>query len=426
MGKIVSILIWLAFSGQLLCQQTQRQSGERFPIVEKGKWGFIDGSGRVVIRPGFDFASSFSEGLALVWTGESPSFIDRKGETVFTLRVDRLSIPSMVSPSHFAEGLAVIATGGNYHMFKLYDAKYGYVDKSGQIAIRPEFDSAGDFSEGLAVVRIGQSRTAAAEFGYIDRTGRVVIQPQFYSASSFSEGLAQVGFLDENAEGWKHGFIDKTGKLVIRPQFSGATWFSEGLASVGTGGKHGYIDVTGQFAIPPRFEAAYPFSEGLAMVSIAPLSGKQFGYIDKRGQMVIRLPARALPGPSLSFCVPLSLLAFGSFSEGLANVSFYDEEGGQSRSGYIDKKGSGSFRPGSIARAHSTTVWLRSSFAIEAGGTNAATSTRKGTSFGKRRSQKKEGRISLRRQSPDFPYRNSLTRERKTMMFKATNSPDIF
>ena len=82
-------------------------------------------------------------------------------------------------------------------------------------------------------------------WGYINRTGQVVILPQFEEAAAFSEGLAAV-----EANG-KWGFVDENGKLVIEPQFSGAYEFSEGLARVQVGGdkyglygKWGFIDQT--------------------------------------------------------------------------------------------------------------------------------------------------------------------------------------
>ena len=37
-----------------------------FPIEEKGKFGYINKSGKVVINPQFNFAESFSEGMAAV------------------------------------------------------------------------------------------------------------------------------------------------------------------------------------------------------------------------------------------------------------------------------------------------------------------------------------------------------------------------
>ncbi len=57
-----------------------------------------------------------------------------------------------------------------------------------------------------------------------------VIKPQFDWASNFSEGLASVRIDD------KWGSIDKSGEIVIRPQFDSALEFSEGLASVSING----------------------------------------------------------------------------------------------------------------------------------------------------------------------------------------------
>src|SRR5262245_834004 len=55
------------------------------------------------------------------------------------------------------------------------------------MAIPARFDEAGQFSEGLAPVRIG------GKFGYVDTQGEVVIPPQFDFANPFSEGVAAAG-----------------------------------------------------------------------------------------------------------------------------------------------------------------------------------------------------------------------------------------
>jgi hypothetical protein len=70
----------------------------------------------------------------------------------------------------------------------------------------------------------------------------MVIKPQYTGASKFSDGLAVVQIGNN-----KWGFVDKTGKLVIQPQFDYASEFSEGLAVVLIGNKYDYIDKTGKF-----------------------------------------------------------------------------------------------------------------------------------------------------------------------------------
>lgn len=63
------------------------------------------------------------------------------------------------------------------------------------------------FNDGLAAVNLKN------RWGYIDKSGNVVIKPIFKDACGFSEGLAAV--IVDN----KYGFIDRNGNMVIAPQF---------------------------------------------------------------------------------------------------------------------------------------------------------------------------------------------------------------
>jgi hypothetical protein len=54
------------------------------------------------------------------------------------------------------------------------------------------------------------------------------------------------------------------------------------LAAVMVGKKWGYIDKKGQMIIPQQYDGAGKFSEGLAQVGM----GDKLGYIDKTGKYV--------------------------------------------------------------------------------------------------------------------------------------------
>ena len=84
--------------------------------------------------------------------------------------------------------------------------KWGYIDKTGKYAIKPQFDEAGGIAEGLALVRSGQ------KWGYIDKSGSYIIKPQFDYGWAFSEELARVYV------GGKTEFIDRTGRVVFSPR----------------------------------------------------------------------------------------------------------------------------------------------------------------------------------------------------------------
>jgi hypothetical protein len=140
-------------------------------------------------------------------------------------------------------------------------SKWGYINRNGEIAIKPKFIMASPFSEGLACVKkgkygilsdglnlTGMTSYAEEKYGYIDKTGNFIIRPRYEYAENFSEDLAVV-----KVSG-KYGYISKTGEMIIKPQFERASKFSEGLAWVGFGNfvvKGGYIDRTGKYVWNP-------------------------------------------------------------------------------------------------------------------------------------------------------------------------------
>jgi len=290
------------------------------------KWGYVDESGHLTIPYQFDYAGDFREGLAPVQVDRKWGFIDTAGK----IAID----PQFQAASEFSDGLAQFEIWDSIHCepldrmigpnvytnekaplyaFRLHnnpdsgtvgcfppDAQYGFVDKRGNIVVKPAHVGASGFSEGLAVVRMQKS--SEWKYGYIDKTGKTVIEPQFDQAYSFSEGLAavEVGLRvragKKVAGAW--GFIGRDGRFAIQPRFEDARSFSEGLATVSESGSWGYIDTQGTFVIAPKYSQAEAFSEGLALVwpQDEPEDEEDAYYIDKAGRkaLVVKL---SLSGP---------------------------------------------------------------------------------------------------------------------------------
>lgn len=248
------------------------------------KWGYMDGTGKVVIQPQFLGADFFADGRARVQANNNSKgcvcwgYIDETGKMVIEPQFQGGEY--MFSRSdNFADGLAVAtyynASGGG---------KRVVIDKNGQVVFNvPEGTSINDqFSEGLVVISAG----SPMHFGFMDKTGKTVIEPlDFWGAYGFQEGLAIVANVDN-----KYGFIDQTGKKVVKEQFDSARSFSEGLAAVKISDKWGFIDKTGQMVIAPQFSNAGDFSEGLASVETGDFSERKFFVIDKSGKTVFALP----------------------------------------------------------------------------------------------------------------------------------------
>ncbi len=224
------------------------------------------------------------------------------------------------------------------------NGKHGYIDRLGNVVIKPEFDDCFAFSEGYASVKKGKA------WGFINTNGDMVIEPRFADdLNCFKEGFAIVKPLGSDLtevinergdavimpynETWfeftegllsvlvndKWGCIDKKGNMIIEPISDEPIGFSEGLANVCSDGIRGYIDRTGKFVIPPKYEdeSLSDFREGLAIVANFTKDEDTQYYIDKTGRDVFET-------------------AFDSadfFSEGLALVRI----GG--KAGFIDKTG---------------------------------------------------------------------------------------
>jgi hypothetical protein len=237
------------------------------------------------------------------------------------------------------------------------------------IVIKPQFDSAADFSDGRAFVRYPDrekpkkpgetSAELIAGAGFIDETGKVVIElesPFYLAGDGFSEGLTKF-WTWESGRGNLYGYIDTSGKVKIKPRFSYAYEFVDGLCAVCINQKCGFINKTGEFVIAAKYRVNAPFSDGMAIVG---LDINTIGFVDRTGEMVIApqfgymvgtgfregLSVAAYPWGKYGYIdkqgvivIPMQFDFAQPFSEGLAAVSMKDKWG------YIDKTGKFAIEP---------------------------------------------------------------------------------
>ncbi len=165
----------------------------------------------------------------------------------------------------FTEGLALVRLGN----------KRGYVDLAGNEAIKPaKYERAGQFMGGFAPVKVD------GKWGFIDRVGNLAIEPAYDDVLSFRDGLAPV------RRGDKWGYIDAKGTLVVPLRYDKVSGFADGAAIVGANRKYGLLGPGGVELTPLRYDTIDPFSEGLA----AFLADGKCGYLNLRGKEII--PAR--------------------------------------------------------------------------------------------------------------------------------------
>lgn len=296
-----------------------------FPFFQAGKFGFINASGEVTIKPDYDFwgtmpvgipsgkTTSGPEGATVAGTvslGSSASGRLPQAATAFWLirgsagslvTIDLTSgdFDTVMELFQFRDGswqqLTQNDDGGNgsdsrlswFHegrgplgvrvsAYQLFGGNGGgaytlTVSGNAESVYNMEFLWALRFIDGRMPYRL------ADVWGFLAEDGTVAVTPQFERAWRFSEGLAAV----QQKDRW--GFVDVTGKVVIQPQYDAVSSFSEGLAVAQMGERCGYLGRDGVLAVGPQYDQCGDFHGGLAIVR----DDERYGAIDKKGEIVI-------------------------------------------------------------------------------------------------------------------------------------------
>jgi len=90
-------------------------------------------------------------------------------------------------------------------------AGWDFIDATGAIAGAPQFRLAGRLSQGLVAACVGD------KWGFIYKSGDWAITPQYDEARDFQEGLALVGIKD-GAGKMSYSYIDTLGRTVFKPR----------------------------------------------------------------------------------------------------------------------------------------------------------------------------------------------------------------
>lgn len=211
-----------------------------FSVEEKPHqylWGFMNTSGKVVIKPQFKEVGDFFEGLAAVKTDFGWDYIDTKGKVVLrnipnrypNVHNDRIlkedeemglvglydKKGKQVVPCEYT----VIIPDGDLFYFNDDEQNHGWMDKNGKVVLTVDPD--------MLMKPFGGTELAAFQkdnkWGYINRKGKIVITVQFDDAFPFSGGHAVVK-KDNHI-----GIINEKGEFVVNPTFDHATRYHSAM-----------------------------------------------------------------------------------------------------------------------------------------------------------------------------------------------------
>lgn len=150
-----------------------------------GKWGYVDTSGKIIINPFYDLASSFQDGAAVVGVGKQYYLIKKDASKVNTVIYDGANNPG----------------NGTFPVVK--GDKYGIVDARGNTIIDFKYENIYPLQESLTWAKKN------GKWGLVRKNGQEITGFIYEAISLFNGGYAQV------STNGKVGIIDKNGKIVV-------------------------------------------------------------------------------------------------------------------------------------------------------------------------------------------------------------------
>lgn len=266
-----------------------------------GKYGYINGNGEMVIPAQYDDADYFSCGYAVVEIGSKKYLINTEGKiqtadydsykdfynNYSRVRKNNLygfinkDLQVAVTPIYYS--LGDVADNGLAY-FKLSsssDSKYGYINTEGKTVIEPQFEGAGSFVNGVAVIYNG------SKYGAINRDGKFVINPTYDNLEPAYNNRIIFSVKDEKEYTYTYGLLDLDGKVIASAIYKSirADKYQSGLFLVmDSQGKYGYIDANGNTKIACKYYSASRFQNGYATVKLESDSPEM--VIDTNGNVV--------------------------------------------------------------------------------------------------------------------------------------------
>jgi len=203
----------------------------------------------------FSFQGPFSEGLAACTdpTNSQLVYINKNGDRVFSVTAK--------------EGGRCI--NGR---IAIKDA-YGWffiVDKTGKGIGKQSWNGLGDFSEGLAAVKVN------GKWGFIDSAATMVIPEQYDEVSSFTKGAAVVKI------NGKYKLINKRGEAISNASYEGAGDPANGTFPLMKGDKVGLADSKGTAVISFNYKNIRPMYEDRVWA----MQDGKWGLLDNNGNAV--------------------------------------------------------------------------------------------------------------------------------------------
>lgn len=212
------------------------REGRALIATRKGKYGYMDTQGQVIIPPLYDVAHDFSDGCAIVGMANREGciayqVIDKEGKVLQTIQTSNCQVDKQ-----FKDGLLLLYNPGNH--------RFSYLNRQGETAILlpKEVTIADAFEQGYATFK------TASGYGLLSKKGEVLIAPGYEKIHVVSPNRVAV----QTGKRW--ALAESNGKLLTKFAYDTiGTYYHNGWAVARTNGQYLWIDRNGhELAAPTR------------------------------------------------------------------------------------------------------------------------------------------------------------------------------
>lgn len=248
-----------------------------------GKYGFLNKKGDIVIKPQFEDAKGFYDGLAPVKSGgnfdDKWGYIDINGNYVID---EKFSFAGL-----FSDGYAI----SSIIEFSKMDEDGGFgisinpfiINRKGYIVgepLNPAYTPMSMFEEGVTIMKGQFMGIDLGTYKYLDTLGNIYPDFELNEIKEYSNGYSPLK-TQEN----KWVFVNKD-LIIVSEEYEDARIFSDGYAAVKKNNKWGYVDTSFKVKIPFRYDDCRSFHNGLAKFKMKNMASIIEGYINKQGDVV--------------------------------------------------------------------------------------------------------------------------------------------
>lgn len=229
-----------------------------YPYLKGNKWGYADTTGKIVITPEFDFASSMVNGYGIVIKNKLSAIIDSTGKVVTDFKYEYIG--------NFKGKLASFSSKG----------KYGVLNGAGKEVLEAKYNSVSIYESGYIVVVTSDNRTVC-----YDSEGKLLLDNHYQRIWPNDEGAF---FVAQNRSG-KYGIVNAKDSVIVPFEYSFITDHWKGnLLGVQKSNKYGLIDLTNKVLLP--FEYQYiGYDEQSKLITAS--KNEKYGILKADGTVVL-------------------------------------------------------------------------------------------------------------------------------------------